>query len=207
MTTKIQKAIKVAGDDNKEHLGLVHVLTGDGKGKTTSAIGLAMRAIGAGLKVYMIQFLKSGNTGEIFAIRKYLPPMQIEQYGLDAIKGRQEKLGDFTKQKEKASIFTFNTDEQEREAARLGWEHAKKIINSGNYDLVVMDEINVVLDKGLISMEEVKELIKSHDNVELVFTGRDCPQEIIDMADYVNVVTKLKNPWDRGIKARKGIEY
>ncbi len=204
MVTKIKKKIIVEGDEDKKHLGLVHVVTGDGKGKTTSSLGLAVRALGNNLKVYMVQFLKSGSTGELFTIKKYLPGMEIMQFGVDAVKERQQKLDAF---RDKGSKFVFNPDEQEREAAMLGFQHAKKIINSGDYDLVILDEVNVILDKGLIPIKDVLELMESHGNVELFFTGRDAPQEIIDKADYVSIVKNIKNPWQKGIKARKGIEY
>ena len=204
MVTKIKEKIIVEGDEDKSHLGLVHVLTGDGKGKTTSSIGLAVRALGGNLKVYMIQFLKSGSTGEVYTIKKYLSGMEIMQFGVDAVKERQQKLVAF---RDKGSKFIFNPDEEEKEAALLGFQHAKKIINSRNYNLVILDEINAVLDKGIIPIKDVLDLMKSHDNVELVFTGRDAPKEIIEAADYVNIVKKIKNPWDKGIKARKGIEY
>ena len=204
MVTKIVKKIIVEGDESKEHLGLVHVTTGDGKGKTTSSLGLAVRALGSNLRVYMIQFLKSGTTGELFTIKKHLPGMEIEQFGVDAIKERQQNLDQF---RDKGSKFVFNPDEQEKEAANLGFQHAKKIINSKEYELVILDEINVVLDKGLIPIKEVLDLIENHGNVELYFTGRDAPQEIMDKADYVNIVKSVRHPWPKGIKARKGIEY
>ena len=204
MVTKLKKKIVVEGDENKEHLGLVHVVSGDGKGKTTSSLGLAVRALGSNLSVYMIQFLKSGTTGEIYTIQKHLSGMSIIQFGVDAVKERQQKLDAF---RDKGSKFTFNPDEEEREAAMMGFEHAKKIIKSGEYDLVILDEINVVLDKGLIPIKEVLELMENHGNVELYFTGRDAPQEIIDKADYVSLVKSVKHPWQRGIKARKGIEF
>ncbi|MBI2135253.1 cob(I)yrinic acid a,c-diamide adenosyltransferase [Candidatus Woesearchaeota archaeon] len=204
MVTKLKKRIIVEGDENKEHLGLVHVVTGDGKGKTTSSLGLAVRALGSNLKVYMVQFLKSGTTGEIFTIQKHLPGMNIMQFGVDAVKERQENLDAF---RDKGSKFVFNPDEEEKGAAIMGFEHAKKIIKSGEYDLVILDEINVVLDKGIIPIKEVLGLMENHGNVELYFTGRDAPQEIIDKADYVSVVKGIKHPWQRGIKARKGIEF
>ena len=204
MVTKIKKKIIVEGDEDKEHLGLVHVATGDGKGKTTGSIGLAVRALGSNLRVYMIQFLKSGTTGELYTIKKYLPGMKIIQFGVDAVKERQRKLDVF---RDKGSKFVFNPDEEEGEAAMLGFKHAKKIIASGDYDLVILDEINVVLDKGLIPIKDVLDLMENHGNVELYFTGRDVPQEIIDKADYVNIVQKVKNPWDKRVKARKGIEF
>ena len=204
MVTKLKDKIVVEGYEDKEHLGLVHVVTGDGKGKTTSSIGLAIRALGANLRVYMIQFLKSGMTGELHTIKKHLPGMKIMQFGVDAIRERQEKLDEF---RDKGSKFVFNPDEEEKEAAMFGFEHVKKIINSNDYDLVILDEINVVLDKGLIPIQEVLELIENHGNVELVFTGRDAPREIIDKADYVSEIKTIKNPWDKGIRARKGIEF
>ena len=117
--TKIKKPIKVHGDNSKESLGLVHVITGDGKGKTTAAIGLALRAIGYGYKVYMIQFLKSGGTGELYAT-KHVPNLKIEQFGVDAIKERQKaqtpQNGDAQAQKapaqdatqEEESLMRFN---------------------------------------------------------------------------------------------------
>lgn len=204
MVTRIREKIVVEGDEDKAHLGLVHVITGDGKGKTTASIGLAVRALGSNLRVYMLQFLKSGSTGELYTIKNHLPGMQIIQFGVDAVRERQQKLYTFT---DKGSKFTFNPDNEEKEAAMLGFQHAKRVISSGNYDLVILDEINAVLDKGIIPIKDVLDLIGSHGNVELVFTGRDAPKEITEAADYVNIVKKIKNPWDKGIKARKGIEY
>jgi len=204
MVTKIKEKIIVEGDESKEHLGLVHVMTGDGKGKTTSSLGLAVRALGSNLRVCMIQFLKSGTTGELFTIKKHLPGMEIEQFGVDAVKERQQKLDTF---RDKGSKFVFNPDEEEKEASMLGFEHAKKIINSKEYELVILDEINVVLDKGLIPIKDVLDLMENHGKVELYLTGRDAPQELMDKADYVNIVKGVKHPWQKGIKARKGIEY
>ena len=200
--TKIQKPIKVQGNDDKQSLGLVHVITGDGKGKTTAALGLALRAIGNNLKVHMIQFLKSGFTGEMYSAKKL--GFQVEQFGSDAVKERQKNIKEFS---DKTGSFVFQPDEIEREAALLGWNHAKEIIKSGKFDLVIMDEINCVLAKQLIPMEEVLEVIENHDSVELIFTGRDAPAELMDAADYVNVVQRVKHPWQKGIVARKGIEY
>src|SRR3989338_1997042 len=128
--TQIKKPIKVKGDDSKENLGLVHVIKGDGKGKTTSSLGLALRAVGNNLKVYMIQFLKSGFTGE--------------QFGVDALKEKQKHIQEFA---DKTSSFVFQPDVKEKDAAMQGWEHAKDIIKSGEYDMVILDEINCVLAK------------------------------------------------------------
>ena len=200
--TKIESPIKVKGDDSKENLGLVHVYTGDGKGKTTASLGLALRAIGNNLRVHMIQFLKSGYTGELYSAEKL--GFVIDQFGVDALREKQRHLKEFT---DKTSRFVFQPDIKEKDAAMQGWEHAKKIIKSSNYDAVILDEINCVLEKRLIPLEEVLEVVKNHGKVELVLTGRDAPKELIEAADYVSVVNRIKHPWQKGVKARKGIEY
>ena len=200
--TQIKKPIVVKGDDSKENLGLVHVITGDGKGKTTSSLGLALRAIGNNLQVHMIQFLKSGFTGELYSAKKL--GFEIEQFGVDALKEKQKKLQEFS---DKTSRFVFQPDIEEKYAAMQGFEHAKKIIKSNEFDLVILDEINCVLAKELIPLQEVLEIVKEHGKVELVLTGRDAPKELMDAADYVNVVQGIKHPWQKGIVARKGIEY
>ena len=200
--TQIKKPIIVKGDDSKEKLGLVHVITGDGKGKTTSSLGLALRAIGNNLQVHMIQFLKSGFTGELYSSKKL--GFEIEQFGVDALKEKQQKLGEFS---DKTGRFVFQPDIKEKDAALEGWQHAKNIIKSCNYDMIILDEINCVLAKNLIPLDEVLKIVKNHGKVELIFTGRDAPQELMDAADYVNVVNSLKHPWQKGIVARKGIEY
>jgi len=200
--TKIKNPIKVRGDDSKENLGLVHVVTGDGKGKTTSSLGLALRAIGNNLRVHMIQFLKSGFTGEIYSAKRL--GFEIEQFGVDALKERQEHLQEFA---DKTGRFVFQPDIKEKDAAMQGWEHAKKVIKSGDYDVVILDEINCVLAKELIPLQEVLDIVKNHGKVELLFTGRDAPKELMEAADYVNIVQGIKHPWQKGIVARRGIEY
>ena len=200
--TRIKSPIKVKGDNSKENLGLVHVITGDGKGKTTSSLGLALRAIGNNLRVNMIQFLKSGFTGELYSTKKL--GFTIEQFGVDALKEKQKHLQEFA---DRTGRFTFQPDIKEKDAAMQGWEHAKKVIKSGDYDVVILDEINCVLEKGLIPLDEVLDIVKAHGKVELVLTGRDAPKELMEAADYVSVVNRVKHPWQRGIVARKGIEY
>ena len=202
MVTKIRAPIAVEGDERKEKLGLVHIITGDGKGKTTSSLGLAMRAAGNSLKVHMIQFLKSGVTGELFSSKKL--GFEVEQFGVDVVRARQKSMQEFI---DRTGKFVFQPDELEKEAALQGFEHAKNIIKSGEYDMVILDEINCVLDKGLIPINELIELIKTHGNTEIVLTGRDAPEELYEYADYVSEVKRIKHPWQKGIKARKGIEY
>lgn len=208
MVTRIEKPIIVQGDSDKVNLGLVHVITGSGKGKTTASLGTALRAIGAGYKVYMIQFLKSGMTGELYAA-KHLPNFTIEQFGVDAVRQRekaQAPLNSFA-EKDTTGRFVFQPDMNEKDAALLGFAWAKEIILGKQYDVVILDEINCVLDKGLLPLQDVLDLLKQNKKTELLLTGRDAPKELQEYAQYVSEVYSHKHPWQKGIKARKGIEY
>jgi cob(I)alamin adenosyltransferase len=208
MVTKINKPITVQGDQRKEKLGLVHVMTGDGKGKTTSSLGLAMRAVGTGYNVYIIQFLKSGGTGELYAA-KHLPNLTIEQYGVDAWKEKQQEqasLQEFA-DKDLTGRFVFQPDSVERDAALAGFEHAKTIVGKGEHDLLILDEINCVVDKGLVPIKEVISLIRNNNKTEIYMTGRDAPKELMEHVDYFCEIKVHKHPWEKGIRARKGIEY
>lgn len=205
MVTKIETPIIVEGEQRKEKLGLIHLITGNGKGKTTSSLGLAVRAIGTGYKVHMIQFLKSGGTGELYAT-KHLPNFTIEQFGVDAWKERQKTQTSLLG-KDSTGHFVFQPDALEREAARQGFLAAQAIIRSGEYDVVILDEINCVLDKGIIPLNELIELITNNGTTEILLTGRDAPQELYQYADYISIIDGVKHPWQKGIRARRGIEY
>ena len=196
--------------------GLVHVYTGAGKGKTTSSLGLALRAVGHNLKVCMIQFMKSGDTGELFAVEKYIPNVKIIQCGREALDENQLKIFGFEQTKEKQhdnkltedEVYVFLPDEEEKEACRRGLELARRVVMSGTVDLVILDEVNCALDKKLIEIKDVIDLMKHKPkHVELVLTGRGAPQDIIEAADYVSEIKRVKHPYDKGILARKGIEY
>lgn len=170
--------------------GLVQVYTGDGKGKTTAAFGLALRALGRGLKVYVIQFIKGGfDYGELYVVGK-LPNLTLKTFG----------RGKFVTKKP-----------AEKEDVKLAEEAltlAEKVVKGGEYDIVVLDEINVALDLKLIKTERVVELVKSKPkHVELVLTGRYAPKEIIEIADLVTEMKEIKHPFNKGQHARKGIEY
>jgi len=170
-------------------LGLVHVKTGDGPGKTTSAFGLALRAAGRGLKVLIIQFMKKGDYGEVMAI-KHVPEVEVKQFGREVFVSRERP------------------EDLDLELARRALDEARRAVMSGSYDLVILDEVNVALNYGLIQLSDVVELIKSKPNhVELVLTGRGAPRELYELADYVTEVVEVKHPWRRGISGRKGIEY
>jgi cob(I)alamin adenosyltransferase len=170
--------------------GLVQIYTGNGKGKTSAAFGLALRASGRGLKVYIIQFIKGGfDYGELYIIDK-LPNVTLKAFG-------------------RGKFITTKPPEQEdiklaEEALRL----TEKIVQSDEYDVVILDEINVALNLKLISLDRVLKLIKHKpEHTELVLTGRCAPEEIIEMADLVTEMREIKHPFNKGFAARKGVEY
>ncbi|MDR3075384.1 MAG: cob(I)yrinic acid a,c-diamide adenosyltransferase [Candidatus Methanoplasma sp.] len=173
----------------KSKLGLVQVYTGRGKGKTTAALGLAFRAAGRGLEVLMIQFLKPPeNYGEHISAERF-PNFMILPLGLD-------------------HMVSKVTKERDIAVARDTLSRARDEIHSGKYDLVILDEVNVAMDWKLLDPEEVIGVLEGRPkNTEIVLTGRGAPQRIIDYADLVTEMVMIKHPFDRGVKARKGIEY
>ena len=173
----------------KLNKGYVQVYTGDGKGKTTACIGLAVRALSRGLSVCLIRFLKGNDeSGECEFLRKSSPNITIINTG----------LGDF--------ITTAPKKEEINEAKR-GLNEAGKAINSNKYDLVILEEINVAIDLNLIKLDELVKIIKNKpENVEIVLTGRGAKKEIIDVADLVTEMKKIKHYYDKGVSARRGIE-
>jgi len=194
--------------------GLTHIYTGGGKGKTTCSLGLALRAVGHNYNVHIIQFMKSGDTGEMFSIQQYIPNIKFVQFGKDALKEKQLKMVSFEDSEKNENklkeneVYKFSPIEEEREPARRGLEYARNIMNSENCDMVILDEINCAMAQGIINTEEVLNLLKEKPkHVELILTGRDAPKEIKDAADLVSEIKKIKHPFDKGIGARKGIEY
>ncbi|MBI4448973.1 cob(I)yrinic acid a,c-diamide adenosyltransferase [Candidatus Woesearchaeota archaeon] len=203
-------------------LGLTHVYTGDGKGKTSASMGLALRAVGQGLKVFVIQFMKGGAyTGEMISAKNFLPNIEFVQYGRHCIKEiKQLKLLGFETGHEfydriREDIecgtcrWCFVNDSKQAEFCRQAYEKAKDVLTSGEYDLVVLDEINVALHYTYVDLNRVLEIIKEKSpNTELVMSGRNAPQEVMDIADYVTVMEQVKHPFiDKKISARRGIEY
>lgn len=170
--------------------GLVQVYTGNGKGKTTAALGLALRAAGSNMKTYMGQFLKGQHYGELESIKQLSPLIKIEQFGLNSW------------------VHVDNVNPEQITAAQEGMLKASEALLSGEYDLVILDEINIALYFGVVTEKEILELINEKpDSVELVMTGRNAPQSIIDRADLVTEMKEVKHPFNNGIQARQGIEY
>lgn len=179
---------------NEKQRGLTLVYTGDGKGKTTSAIGLTVRAVGRGMHVKIFQFIKSPERtyGEQIALKKL--GVEMEQVGIG---------------------FTWTkTPEEHREALRIGWPKAKEAVMSGEYDVVVLDELNNALAinsfpvADVLPLEDVLELIKNKPNhVHLVITGRGAHQKVKEAADLVSVIDVEKHYYNEGVPAVKGIEF
>lgn len=170
--------------------GLIIVITGNGKGKTTAAFGQALRAAGQGLKIFILQFMKGRKYGEHKAAKKYLPGVDLHLSGLDSF------------------VMRNNPAQIDIDLAQKGLVKAKKAINSGKYDMVILDEINVALDFGLLDITEVTEMIKNKPpKLDLILTGRYAPEAIIELADTVSEVREIKHHYNSGIKDRAGIEY
>lgn len=175
---------------SKLEKGLVQVYTGNGKGKTTAAFGLALRAIGRGLRVCIIQFIKGGfDYGELYVIDR-LPGLKLKAYG----------RGKFVDRK--------NPDKTDMDLAEEALKTAEKALEDNECDIVILDEVNVALNLKLIKIENVLKLIRDKPaQVELVLTGRNAPSEIVQAADLVTEMVEVKHPYTKGFHARKGIEY
>ena len=179
--------------ENKKE-GLVIINTGGGKGKTTAALGLALRAAGHGQRILILQFIKDAwKTGESKIMERLKPEIEMEQLGKGFIKFKDGKL---------------QITEKDRENAEESLRYAIEKINSGKYDLVVLDEINNIIAYGLVDIRKVIGLIKERPiGLSLVLTGRGAPDELIDIADTVSEIKEIKHAYSKGIKAKKGIEY
>jgi len=169
--------------------GYIHVYTGNGKGKTTAAIGLAMRAIGAGKKVFFAQFVKGMIYSEVKTIHKLAPDIAIKQYGLECFIEKDPTQADI-------------------DAARNGLAEVSDIIMSDEYDLVVLDEATIAIYYKLFSVEELIALLKSKpERTEIIVTGRYAPDALIELADLVSEMKEIKHYYTKGIEARTGIEF
>ena len=181
---------KTASPPSSATRGLVIVITGNGKGKTTAAFGQALRAVGQGYKVFIIQFMKGRDYGEFVAAEKYLPRLTIRRSGLDSF------------------VMRDHPAPVDIELARQGFDLAKEAVTSGKYDMIILDEINVAVDFKLIPLEDVIDLIKNKPPaLDLILTGRYAAKAIIKLADTVSDVKEIKHHYAAGVKERAGIEY
>jgi len=169
--------------------GLIHVYTGNGKGKTTAAIGLGIRAIGAGFKVVMIQFMKGRRYSELDALQ-HIKNFSVTQFGRDEFVSKEKP------------------EQIDIDLAQKGLLYAIDVIQNGGCDLVILDEINIAADFNLISLKAVIELLENKpESLELVLTGRYASPEIIKHADIVSEILEIKHPYQKGVKSRKGIDW
>ena len=174
---------------NKRH-GLVMVITGDGKGKTTSAFGQALRAAGQGMKVCIIQFMKGRDYGEVLAIEKYLPTIHLYQSGLDSF------------------VMRDNPAQADMDLARQGLEKAEEIVQSNEFDMLILDEINVAIEYDLVPEERVLKMIENKPaDFFLILTGRYASDLIMAKADLISEVKEIKHHYQAGVKDQPGVEY
>lgn len=169
--------------------GYIQVYTGEGKGKTTAALGLALRAAGAGLKVFIVQFIKKRRCSEHRMLEHFGDLITIEQYGRGFLLKREANPSDL-------------------EAARSGLEKAKGAFSSGKYDVVILDEANVAVKCGLMNVDDLLDIMASKPkSLELIITGRYAHEKVIRMADLVTEMKEIRHYRKKGVKARAGIEY
>lgn len=169
--------------------GYIQVYTGNGKGKTTAAFGLALRAVGAGKKVFFAQFVKGKIYSEIEAVNRFLPDITIKQFGLGC-------------------FIVDKPTQKDVEAAQAGLKEIKEIVLTGKYDMIVLDEANIALFYNLFTVESLIEIIRSKpEATEIIITGRYAPPELIEVADLVTEMKEVKHYFNNGVDAREGIEY
>ncbi|MGB9789859.1 cob(I)yrinic acid a,c-diamide adenosyltransferase [Thermotoga caldifontis] len=169
-------------------MGFVHVYTGNGKGKTSAALGLALRALGHGMRVYIAQFLKGMDYGELHSLKRF-ENVTLERFG-------------------RPKFIHGKPDEEDVRLAMEGLKRCREVVSSGEYDIVIMDEANIAVFLGLFSVQDLLEVVsKRHERTEVIITGRYAPEELINVADLVTEMVEIKHYYSKGVQARKGIEY
>lgn len=182
--------------------GLVQVYTGEGKGKTTAALGLALRAVGQGMRVCVVQFMKGGwQSGERLAAARLAPELEIRAFGA-------KRWGDSSQAEEGTPWWALPPSDADRAEAREAMLWARRAVTAGQYSIVVLDEVLGALNCGLVTLDEVLGIVCAKPpEVELVLTGRGAPPEVVTAADLVTEMRAVKHPFSRGVRARRGIEY
>lgn len=175
---------------NRLKKGYIHIYTGNGKGKTTAALGLALRAAGSGLKTFIVMFMKDFSYGEIKSIKHLSDWIRLEQYGNDAFVFRKQQ-----------------PENKDLKAARQALKKTQEAMLSAEYDIVILDEICVAIHYALLKTQDVLSLLRVKPQpVELILTGRYCPPELIEKADLVTEMQEIKHYYQKDAVARKGIE-
>ena len=163
--------------------------TGNGKGKTTAALGLGVRAAGAGYKVHMLQFMKGRRYSELDGL-EHVENFSISQHGRDEFVNKE------------------NPEKIDIDLAHEGFSKAKELIKDNKYDMIILDEINVAVDFNLIALEDVLQLVEEKpERLELVLTGRYAKPNLVKIADYVSEILEIKHPYQEGVSARKGVDF
>jgi len=169
--------------------GYIHLYTGNGKGKTTAALGLALRAAGAGKKVFIAQFVKGMHYSELVSVEKLSPNIVLQQFGRDCFI-RQEPTP------------------EDIQMANKGLDFVRELTRSGEYDMIILDEVCIALYYELFSLSALREVISQRrENMEWILTGRYASQELIDLADLVTEMVEVKHYYRQGVEAREGIEF
>ena len=175
--------------------GYIQVYTGNGKGKTTAALGLTLRALGHGWNVLIVMFTKGGSDcGELFSFSELSDDiknrLKIITAGLNRI------------------VYRDNMNEQDKKLVQEGWSYVKEAVKTNKYQLIILDEINIAIDLGLIDLDEVVDFLKNKPQcTEIVLTGRNANKKITELAHLVSEINPIKHYWDIGVQAREGIEY
>ena len=169
--------------------GYIQIYTGDGKGKTTAALGLALRAAGRNLRVFLGQFVKGMPYGEHKALERFSDLITVEQFGRECFIRR-------------------NPEPEDIETARRGWARCREILKNGDYSVIILDELGIALHYNLISLKEVQEFLDGKpEDTEIILTGRKIPEELFQRADLVTEMREVKHYYTLGVPAREGIEY
>ena len=190
--------------------GLLEVYTGDGKGKTTAAFGLAFRAMGWGLRVYIIQFMKMGIYGENRSSRLFEGKLKVDYVGMPYFIAWEGDMPVEDQQKVKNLVIRpkGKPPEEYRNKVRSAFDKMKSEVYNGDWDIIIMDEVNVALYYNLLLMDELLEFIDGRPgNVEMVLTGRKMPDEVLERANLITEMREIRHPYSQGVPARKGIDF
>lgn len=190
--------------------GIVEVYTGNGKGKTTAAFGLAFRALGWGLKVYIIQFMKMGTYGENKSSEQFLDKLKVDYAGMPYFIAWEEDIP-VEDRKKVANVILCpkgKPPEDYRKKVSDAFQKMKDEVKSGNWDIVIMDEVNVAIYYNLLGLNELTDFLDNRgENVEVVLTGRKMPDEVLQRASLITEMKEIRHPYSEGMPARRGVDF